>query len=139
MRTIPGYRLTNSVEGDDDRVNTFNQYDNRFDSVAFSTSAAAPSILPPLPSCTSTFCSGSHCQASSSFSAQLYLHLCSSSHCQASSAQLHFHLYNCSFENRTVTAPSPHLCDSHQHHFCRHPSATTSEALSVSNDREGGS
>ena len=49
MRTITGYRLKNSqsVEGDDDRANTFNQYFNRFDSVAFFTSAAAPST-PPL-------------------------------------------------------------------------------------------
>ena len=48
MRTITGYRLKNSqsVEGDVDRANPFNQYYNRFDSVAFSTSAATPSTPP---------------------------------------------------------------------------------------------
>ena len=48
MRTTTGYRPKNSrsMEGDVDSANTFNQYHNRFDNVAFSTSAAAP---PPPP------------------------------------------------------------------------------------------
>ena len=72
MRTITGYRLKNSqsVEGDVDRANPFNQYYNRFDSVAFSTSAAAPST--PTTTAAST--------------AQLYLHLNGNSHRQASSS-----------------------------------------------------